>query len=187
MSVGRRLFLAVPLDDDTRAGLLAHLEAHGGGRIPGSHVVPANWHITLRFLGRIGDTARERVTGYLAGTLDVAPFRLGFGGLGAFPRPARATVAWLAVRTGRQPLESLFASCEEAARAAGLEPEERPFHPHLTLSRIRPPAAMTGLIDDFPPFPGRLDVERIVLYESRPRGGQPPDYVVIEEMDLPGA
>lgn len=179
----RRLFLAVALDDDTRAGLLAHLEANGGSRIPGRHVVAANWHLTLRFLGAGRTDQRERLSAHLDEHLGGGAFTLRFDGLGAFPRPGRATVAWLGVSGDLERIDAIAAECEEAARAAGFPPEERPFHPHLTLSRIRPPEDMRALVAEFPPPPGRLEVDRVVLFESRLRGG-PPEYLVVESFPV---
>ena len=42
------------------------------------------------------------------------------------------------VEGGGDELGTLAAAAEEAAQAVGYEPEDRPYHPHLTLSRIRP-------------------------------------------------
>ncbi len=178
-----RLFVAVPVPADLRAALVAHLDANGGAAMPGRHVVPANWHITLRFVGSSSPDRRDRLVAHLDEHLGGGPFLLRFGGLGAFPRPARATVAWLAVTTGAERLAELAAVAEEAARAAGFAAEERPFHAHLTLSRIRPPHDMTALVDSFPSFPGRLDVDRVTLFESV-LGRGPAVYVPLEDFSL---
>ncbi len=178
-----RLFLAVPIDDDVRAGLLAFLADHGSTEIPGRHVVSANWHITLRFLGETTSEQRDRLVGYLDDHVAGGPFVLRFGGLGAFPRPLRAAVAWLAIRDEDDRLGDIAGLCEEAAHSAGFSPEERPFHAHLTLSRIRPPAPMADIVDTFPPFPGKLAVDRIVLYESV-LGQGPVQYRVVDEFAL---
>ncbi len=69
------------------------------------------------------------------------PFSLRLTGLGAFPRPGAATVLWVGVEDATGAVERLAAQCEQAARDVGFEPEERPFHPHVTLARIRPAAA----------------------------------------------
>ena len=171
-SVGR-LFVAVPLTDETRAGLAAHLlEATGNRPLPGKPVPPPNWHITMRFLGPTDDVAFERLLAAL-GEADLgAPFSISFGGLGAFPRPARATVLWLAIERGADRLESLAERAEEAAQQAGFAPEDRPFHPHLTLSRIRPHQDVRPLLEDVDPFRRSLPVDRLVVYRSHlGRGG----------------
>ena len=47
-----RLFVAVPLSDDVRAALAAHVLDFAGDRpLPGKPVPPPIWHLTMRFLG----------------------------------------------------------------------------------------------------------------------------------------
>lgn len=166
MGTDRRLFLAAALDDDTRHALAAFVSVPGMPEIPGRRVPPPNWHITLRFLGRSSTVQQELVLATLDEELDHAAFEIGFGGLGTFPYPAKATVVWLAVDHGGQDLEDLAVSCERAAVRAGYDPEERPYHPHLSLSRVRPHQDLTDLVEQYPPFPGRLRVDSVVLYES---------------------
>jgi 2'-5' RNA ligase len=178
----RRLFLAVALDDDSRHALAAFVSGDEVPEIPGRRVPPENWHITLRFLGRSSRLQQEKVLADLDQSLDHDPFLIGFGGLGTFPYPAKATVVWLAVAAGGDDLVDLAVSCERSAVAAGYDPEERPFHPHLSLSRVRPPQNLAALVDEFPPFPGRLHVDAVVLYESITGSGA----TVYRELDRVG-
>lgn len=170
MSSERRLFLAVALDDDSRHALATFVSGEDMPEIPGRRVPAENWHITLRFLGRSTQLQQEKVLAELDQGLGATDghesFLIGFGGLGTFPYPAKATVVWLAVGAGGDNLVDLAVSCERAAVAAGYDPEERPFHPHLSLARVRPPQNLTALVDEYPPFPGRLHVDAVVLYES---------------------
>lgn len=112
--------------------------------VPGRQVPPPNWHLTLRFVGKVEEVAYER----WLGEIDTAPlpasFRVTLGGLGAFPRPARATVLWVGVEGDG--LQALATVVDRAAEAAGLGREERPFRPHLTISRVRPPDDVRSLI-----------------------------------------
>lgn len=177
-----RLFLGVALSDDVRHGLAAFLDAKAG-TLPGKPVPPQNWHLTLRFLGATEEMERDRVLGFLDQHMLTLPFVLGFGELGAFARPSRATVLWLGVNRGTEELTELAAICDEAAQSAGFEAEERPFHPHLTLSRIRPSQDVGRLIETVPPFPLAQTVEHITLFRSAlGRGGA--RYEVVEEIEL---
>ena len=148
---------------------MALADALGLVAIPGRVAPPENWHITLRFLGTVDQVTYQR---FLAG-LDVeerAPFRVQLGGLGAFPNARRATVVWVGIEKGGAQLAALNAVAEEAARMAGLEPEERPFHAHLTLARVRPPADVRDLEGWMVDLGWHCD--RIIVYRSRPgRGG----------------
>lgn len=178
----RRLFLAVGLDDDTRHALAAHLDAHLDEPLPGSRVPPQNWHITLRFLGKVDDVQRDRLVHHLDEHVDVGSFTVRYGGLGAFPRPSKATVGWLAVDAPE--LESLAAHAEEAATSVGLMPEERPFHPHLTLSRIRPPQDISELVDALPRFPRTMVVASFGCWESTLQGSRPSTYTELDTIAL---
>ena len=86
----------------------------------------ANWHLTLRFLGATrGDqlaTIREHMRAAALGNA----FGVRFGGLGAFSRPRSARVMWIAVTEGAERLRELAWIAEDAARAAGFAPEEKP-------------------------------------------------------------
>ena len=178
----RRVFFAVGLDDDTRHALAAHLAANLEEPLPGSVTPPENWHITMRFIGKASDVQRERMLAFLDQHLVTQPFSVRFGGLGTFPRPGKATVAWLAAEA--EDLRVLAATVEEAATTVGFMPEERPFHPHLTLSRIRPPRDMSAVVERFPRFPRSMKVTSVALYESTLRGRNHAVYTVIDRIEL---
>ena len=108
---------------------------------------------------------------------------LGFDGLGGFARPARATVLWLGVGRGSDPAAALAAVCEEAAQAAGFDPEDRPFHPHVTVSRIRRRKDVSGLVESVARFPLTQTVDRITLYRSI-LGRDGARYEVADEVEL---
>lgn len=181
-----RLFVAVGLSDEVRHGLAAHLDgALEGKPVPGKPVRPQGWHLTLRFLGRTGAVAYDTVLARLHEADLGPPFRLSFDGLGAFPRPARATVLWLGVETGGDRLIELAAAAEDAAVAAGFPPEDRPFHPHLTLSRIRPHQDVRPVLERVPAFPLAQQVEEVVVFRSH-LGGGPARYEALERFGLVG-
>lgn len=164
---GDRLFMAVDLAEETRRALEAHLRGALGARpLPGRAVAPASWHLTLRFLGATPPARRDAVAAAMAGADPGPAFTLGFGGPGAFPRPARASVLWLGVEEGAGELRALAAVAEDAARRAGFPPDERPFSPYLTLSRIRPPQDVRPVVERVPAFGGRMPVDAVVLFRS---------------------
>lgn len=178
----RRIFIAIDLSDEVRHGLVAHLDPFLDS-VPGSRPPPANWHLTLRFIGKLNQAGLDVLLGRLDGAELGPPFRLGFGGLGAFPRPGRATVLWLGTGSGTEALIDLATAVEEAVVAAGMIPEERPFHPHLTLSRIRPPADVRQLVAAVPAFPLTQPVDAVTVFESH-LGGGPAIYEVVERLTL---
>ncbi len=174
-----RLFVGVPIPEEVREGLDAHLRATFGGKMPGKAVPPRNWHLTLRFLGD-ADAERHRKIVEGLRRVDAAAFDLEFAGLGAFPRPARASVLWVGVGKGGDELSAIAATVDREALAAGFAAEEQEFAPHLTISRVSPPADLRAEIAQAPPFDGRMRVESIVLFRSH-MGAGPPRY---EEMEV---
>jgi 2'-5' RNA ligase len=178
-----RLFVGIPVSDGLRAALEAHLAATVGERLPGRAVPPANWHLTLRFLGATDAERRCRVVDELARIDPPPPFDLSLTGLGAFPRAGRAKVLWIGVGEGADPLRALAASVEAAVVRAGFASEPKPFSPHLTLSRLRDPADLRPLVDGAAPFGGRMRVDAFVLFRSH-LGGGPARYEALERFPL---
>jgi 2'-5' RNA ligase len=164
-----RLFLGVPVEEEVREMLAQHLQDH---RLPGRPVPPENWHITVRFLGNVAHVTRERLLADLDQS-DLGPaFEVVLGDLGAFPRAARAAVMWLALDRGRERVAELNALSEQSSQVVGLAPEDRPFAPHLTLSRIRPELDVRVELASYRPIPFQWTADELVLYESHlGRGG----------------
>jgi 2'-5' RNA ligase len=62
--------------------------------------------------------------------------RLAAAGAGAFPTLRRPRVLWIGLAPNPA-LDPLYESVERACDAAGLGRERRPWHPHVTLGRVR--------------------------------------------------
>jgi 2'-5' RNA ligase len=179
-----RLFLAVPLTDEARQRLADSLRGGLRGKaLPGRPPRPENWHLTLRFLGDVADDQYRALERRLRQTPLGEPFDLSFDRLGAFPRPARARVLWIGIGRGSEALCSLAETAERTAVAAGFAAEERPYHPHLTVSRLRRPGNLADLIEGFESAPIEMPVVEVVLYRShlRPEGAR---YEALERFSL---
>jgi 2'-5' RNA ligase len=157
----------VPLSDEIRLALRGHLERSVAGRALPGRVVPwENWHVTMRFLGDTDAEVLERVVRELARADLGSAFEVAFDRLGAFPKPSRARVLWLGITDGADSLGALAAKIEHAVVAAGLDPEQRPFAAHLTLSRLKPEADLSAIVADTTAFARRMRVDRLYLYRS---------------------
>lgn len=175
-----RVFAGVPLPVETRLALADGIAGH---EIPGKIAPPENWHVTLRFLGKIDQVAFERFLSGLEDLTAESSFNIDLGGFGAFPSMRKATVVWLGVRKGEGQLAKLNQITEEAALGAGLPAEERPFHAHLTLSRVRPPADVRDLAAEAVDLGWFCD--RVVVFRSH-LGGGPARYEPLETFALGG-
>ncbi len=129
-----RLFIAIPLPPDVAARAAEILPTS----LPAlRRVKPENLHVTLAFLGQTPDERLSEVTAAAAeGAAAVAPFRLVFTSAGRFPERGRIRVVWLAVADGAPSVLELGAGVSAGLRSRGLQFEDRPIAPHLTLARI---------------------------------------------------
>lgn len=131
----RRLFVALAVPPDVRAALAALRDDLDGAR----WTRPEQLHLTLRFLG---DVPAEQVPEFEAGlrAVEAPPLDLRLAGLTVFPNRRRPRV--LVVRIEREEaLGRLQHAIEQTVQALGIEPEPRPFRPHVTLARLRQPDA----------------------------------------------
>jgi len=137
-------------------------------RYPVRWVVPESLHVTMKFLGEVAphrvDEITEATTCAVAGA---KPFSLWISGFGAFPSVQRPRVVWVGCEPA-PPLELLQHRVEQEMDRIGFPLEGRPFHPHITLGRVRREAKRS----DFIAFPG--DVE-LLQYEAE---------VAVESVDV---
>lgn len=179
-----RLFVAVDVDDATRAAVAA-LTARLQRVLKDADIkwVPAaNLHVTLQFIGYVDDHTASRIRHALAPPVAVPPFEMRIEDIGVFPPRGGPRVIWCGVADGSSCVGRVQREIERRlVAAASLVPESRPFHAHLTIARYRGSGTAadrrrleqvrTGRL-------GRTAVDRVTLYESRlsPHG---PTYVAI--------
>lgn len=166
----RRLFVAVDLPGEIRHRLAALLQREVAD-LPGAVVAPHNWHITLRFVGSASELGEDRLRYELSNLDAPGPFTIRLGGFGAFPRASKASVLWLGVERGVESLGELAQAVETCTQAAGFEPEDRPFRPHLTISRLRPTADVRDVAGTGFDAGIDLPVTSVTLFASTLRRG----------------
>jgi 2'-5' RNA ligase len=125
-----RLFVAIRLPEAIRDLLIDMMEESADL----SWVSDDNLHLTLRFIGEVERPIANDISDSLA-QLRSEAFELRIAGVGTFDRRSGGAL-WAAV-TPKEPVAALAAKVDRACVAAGLEPEHRAFHPHITLARWR--------------------------------------------------
>jgi 2'-5' RNA ligase len=90
-------------------------------------------HLTLRFIGEVERPLADDIALALS-RIRSEPFELRVTGVGIFERRSGGAL-WAGVEP-KAPVAALAAKVERACVAAGLEPERRAFHPHITLARF---------------------------------------------------
>jgi RNA 2',3'-cyclic 3'-phosphodiesterase len=109
------------------------------------------WHLTLAFLGEVDEGVLPDLTTRLARAAHRhPPAALELHGSGRFGD----RVLWTRVRGGVDGVRRLAASVTAAARRCGIPVDERPYRPHLTLARGRPPTDLRPAVDVLGGFAG---------------------------------
>lgn len=166
-----RAFFGLPLPDAHRQALQGYVAAASAAVPEFSWTPPENLHLTIRFLGHVEDALAEGIADRVEQARPEG-FDLALGTIGSFKRGRLARVVWLGLAAGEAPLAALARLVEAESIHAGLKPENRKFHGHLTLARARPRdgAALPELAA--PPSPGPWRAEELILYRSHlGRGG----------------
>ena len=128
----KRLFVSIELPESMTKSL-AELDPHLRGV---RWLEPRQLHLTLAFLGNIGAEIQETLSDKLH-AISWKSFFLPLVGLGTFPSKGWPKIIWIGVGSGHPHLFQLHKRVQEALLAAGLEPDLRSFHPHVTLARCR--------------------------------------------------
>ena len=186
-----RTFLALDLDEPIRRQLdrtQRELDRVGAAV---RWTKRAQLHVTLKFLGDVADEDLADVC-ELARQAAAEVEAFDFDVTGVTPGPPRGSMrmVWVDIvdPTGR--MAELNTRLEEACAAMGFGRENRRFHPHLTLGRIKGPRQLGELGRAVSAMAGRTfgtqPAERLIVYgsELRPQG---PIYTPLAEVPLGGA
>ena len=139
MSDSWRVFCAIDLPTDLKQKLAIHVE-----QLKKETGVKAGWtrteniHLTIKFLGNIPvSNVKQLSQAATRAVKSLAPFKLTAEYCGAFPTHGPPRVLWIGITDSSAQLARLYVRLDEECAAVGLPKEMRPFHPHLTLARIR--------------------------------------------------
>ncbi len=134
----KRLFVAIDLPDSTRQ-LLAALDPHIRGV---RWTDTAQMHLTLGFFDDVPDDVDSALREKLS-AIEFRAFFLPVRGVGTFPAKGAPKIIWIGVGKAHPHLFQVHKRVQESALAAGLEPDLRPWHPHITIARCRDVSAQS--------------------------------------------
>ena len=137
-----RVFCAVEMPQPVRQLVLRHI-AQLKDAVPDAKATwsrDANLHLTLKFLGEIPQTSVADIsTAASQAVAAIAPFSIRLEQTGAFPKQGQPRVLWVGINDSSGKLSELHARLEDESAHAGFDKDSRPFHPHLTIARLRQP------------------------------------------------
>lgn len=149
-------------------------------------VSPDALHVTLKFFGDVEMEETAEIARLLSDAAStVSPCEVRLVGLGVFPRPDRPSVVW----AGLSDADALVALATELGarlRPLGYVAERRPFHPHLTLARVKfkPPDDLFELLREHEQTEfGTVTIDSAELLRSD-LGPQGPKYSTLARVEF---
>jgi 2'-5' RNA ligase len=131
-----RLFVGLAISQELRESLASLIQGLRQADSSPRWVNPANLHVTLKFIGEVPQEKLAPITEALTAVHITEPLELQLRGLGFFPNARRPAVAWVGMEPA-EPLARLACEIDRSLAAVGIQREERPFVPHLTIARFK--------------------------------------------------
>lgn len=186
-----RVFCAIELPENTRRLVLQHITDLRAA-VPdakASWARDANLHLTMKFLGEIPQTSVTSFSAAVSRSIaELASFSIQLSETGVFPKRGQPRVLWIGVNDASGGLGELHAHLEAEALKAGFPREDRSFHPHLTVARLRNPRNTSELVEahqqmEFEPVEILVDELLVIRSELSSSGSK---YTVVSRHALFG-
>jgi 2'-5' RNA ligase len=183
-----RTFIAIDLDTEIKNNISSLIRNLDTGEKNVRWVKAQAMHLTLKFLGEISEDKLTKVKSVMASIAqDYPSFRLSLKGTGRFPPGARhPRVIWIGIEMNEL-LEKIHTRLDYELQKIHFPRENRKFHPHLTLGRIKSSHNLGPILEkleqnketDF----GDMTVNKIILFKStlKPGGAE---YTNLSEFSL---
>ena len=185
-----RLFIGIGLPPECRRTIAGAVSPLRDKMVPGSWVPERNLHLTLKFLGETPPGRVNELAGLMAeAAREIPPFGLRVEQAGGFPTLRAPRVLWVGIREPLELVGKLHENMENALSEAGFPRDERPYHPHVTVGRVRGRVAPSWG-EAYAAAVSRMRIDTVSvnsyrLYESRlsPSGA---NYSVLREIPFGG-
>ncbi len=132
-----RMFVGVEFNKELKLKLKSTQEIIKQYSRKGSWVNEDNFHITLKFLGKVDKKHVDEIGKVIENLSNkYAPIKLGLEGLGYFNnRKGEIRVLWVGLSGEVDKLVELYKYIDEETVKLGFSREKRSFNPHITLGR----------------------------------------------------
>jgi 2'-5' RNA ligase len=125
-----RLFIAIDLPERIKDDITSTYAAIAGAK----WTEEEHLHLTLRFIGETDEPTKQRIVNTLK-SVSIQPFSICIKGVGFFPPRKEPRILWVGVSANKELLR-LQGKIERTLVSIGISPEERKFHPHITIARL---------------------------------------------------
>jgi 2'-5' RNA ligase len=132
-----RAFLSIDIDDQSLLSQIEQIQQRLDQKAAKMKLVEINnIHFTLRFFG---DTKLNRISQIKKHLeeIEITPFEINVGGVGAFPSKRRPRVIWIGVKEEWEQVRDLKLEIDSLLKDIGYQPDKRKYTPHATIARVR--------------------------------------------------
>ncbi len=182
-----RIFIAIDTPEEIKrniSALQSELKATGADV---KWEISNKFHITLKFLGETNEIIIPELILSIEKIADTfPPFRLKYKNIGSFPNRRNPKIIWVGCENSDGILEKIKNTIDSKLIEFGFETENRKFHPHITLGRVKSPKRIKYLLPIIENI--TFDTEAIVCREIllmksdlKPTGSE---YTIIKTINL---
>lgn len=189
-----RLFIGVEIPQQIRRGIesMGETLAASWNIENRCFVRPENLHLTIKFIGEVAQQQVMKICDALQKGAFPSAFELSADRLVCLPERGAVGILAVGLTGDLDRLLHLHGVIESACAELDISREPRPFKPHITFARLRPPLApiwrpKKGAISHLPrDATARFSITELVLFESHlePQGAR---YVPLARFPLPGS
>lgn len=144
-----------------------------------------NLHLTLKFLGEIGESSYKRIVESLGPSLsEYSSFEVNLKGTGFFPSISDLRVIWVAMNAPE--IVYIQKEIDDTLYSMGFK-EDRKFVPHLTVSRVKSSLnkkSLLNVLDDYKEYDFGSDMITKINFKKSILTSQGPIYETLKEFEL---
>ena len=144
-----------------------------------------NLHLTLKFLGEIGESSYKRIVESLGSSLsEYSSFEVNLKGTGFFPSISDLRVIWVGMNAPE--IVYIQKEIDDTLCSMGFK-EDRKFIPHLTVSRVKSSLnkkSLLNVLDEYKNFDFGSDMITKINLKKSTLTPQGPIYETLKEFEL---
>ncbi|MFI5252093.1 MAG: RNA 2',3'-cyclic phosphodiesterase [Bacteroidota bacterium] len=145
------------------------------------------FHVTVKFLGDTDEGKLPKINSIIQSvSTSSAPFSLVFDSVGFFPNWQKPRVVWIGCSVHDNVASHIKTQLDKSLVPLGFEMENKPFHPHITLGRIKGENGLKHLLsiaENLTFEPSTILMNELILMKSvlRPEGSE---YFILKNFSL---
>jgi len=144
-----------------------------------------NLHLTLKFLGEIGESSYKRIVESLGPSLsEFSSFEVNLKGTGFFPSISDLRVIWVGMNAPE--IVYIQKEIDDTLKSMGFK-EDRKFVPHLTVSRVKSSLnkkPLLNVLDEYKNFDFGSDMITKINFKKSTLTPEGPIYETLKEFEL---